>query len=165
MCLNFSTFPKHLLPIFMSWFCPAFWWWDSNIYLVFSVFTSRPISLPASIKVCVFLFFFMVSLVLRYMTQVFLVNNLLISLLFAGTFALCFWIEVVLWTTVTVYTRSKLFFSHIYDYYLFIYLLLDNCFWCKKHCETSFNLIRCGNISRKLFLISVSQQITSYKFL
>jgi hypothetical protein len=40
--LNCSTFSKHLLPIFMSWLCPAFWWWDSNIYLqlVFSVFTS-----------------------------------------------------------------------------------------------------------------------------
>jgi hypothetical protein len=37
----------------MSWFCPAFWWWESNIYLVFSVFTSRPISLLAPIKVCV----------------------------------------------------------------------------------------------------------------
>jgi hypothetical protein len=43
----------------MSWFCHAFWWRDSNIYLVFSVFTSRPTYLLASIKVCVF--FFMVS--------------------------------------------------------------------------------------------------------
>jgi hypothetical protein len=32
----------------MSWFCPAFWWRDSNLYLVFSVFTSRPTSLLAS---------------------------------------------------------------------------------------------------------------------
>jgi hypothetical protein len=24
--LNRSTFSKHLLSIFMSWFCPAFWW-------------------------------------------------------------------------------------------------------------------------------------------
>jgi hypothetical protein len=38
----------------MSWFCPAFWWRDSNMYSVFSAFTSRPTSLLASIKVCVF---------------------------------------------------------------------------------------------------------------
>jgi hypothetical protein len=51
--LNCVTFLKHLLAIFMSWFCPAFLWRESNIYLVFSVFSSRPTSLPASIKVCV----------------------------------------------------------------------------------------------------------------
>jgi hypothetical protein len=51
---------KHLSAIFMSRFCPAFWWWDSNIYLVFSVFTSRPTSLLVSVKVSVF--FFMVSI-------------------------------------------------------------------------------------------------------
>jgi hypothetical protein len=38
----------------MSWFCPTFWWWDSKMYLVFSVFTSRPTYLLASIKVYVF---------------------------------------------------------------------------------------------------------------
>jgi hypothetical protein len=38
--LNCATFLKHLSAIFMSWFCPPFWWRDSNIYLVFSVFTS-----------------------------------------------------------------------------------------------------------------------------
>jgi hypothetical protein len=38
---------KHLVPIFISWFCPAFWWRDSNIYLVFSVFASTPTSLLA----------------------------------------------------------------------------------------------------------------------
>jgi hypothetical protein len=48
--LNFATFSKHLLAIFMSQLCPAFWWRDSNIYLVFSVFTSRPTSVRASIK-------------------------------------------------------------------------------------------------------------------
>jgi hypothetical protein len=53
---NCATFSKHLLGIFMSWFCPAFWWWDSNMYLVFSVFTSRPTSLLASIKDSVFCF-------------------------------------------------------------------------------------------------------------
>jgi hypothetical protein len=34
--LNCCTFSRHLLPIFMPWFCPAFWWRDSNIYLVLS---------------------------------------------------------------------------------------------------------------------------------
>jgi hypothetical protein len=33
------------LPIFISWFCPAFWWRGSNIHLVFSAFTSRSTSL------------------------------------------------------------------------------------------------------------------------
>jgi hypothetical protein len=42
-----ATFSQHLLPILMSWFCPAFWWWDSSIYLVFTVFTSRWTSLLA----------------------------------------------------------------------------------------------------------------------
>jgi hypothetical protein len=45
-----------LLAIFMLWFCPAFWWWDINIYLVFSAFTSRPNSLLASIRVSIFLY-------------------------------------------------------------------------------------------------------------
>jgi hypothetical protein len=45
--LNCATFSKHLLTMFMSWFSPAFWWGDSNIYLVFSVFTSRLTSLLA----------------------------------------------------------------------------------------------------------------------
>jgi hypothetical protein len=44
-----TTISKHLLAIFMSWFCPAFWWRDSNMYLVLSVFTSRPTSSPVSI--------------------------------------------------------------------------------------------------------------------
>jgi hypothetical protein len=49
--LNCATFSKHLFHFFMSWFCPAFWWRHSNIYLDFCVFTSRPTSLLASIKV------------------------------------------------------------------------------------------------------------------
>jgi hypothetical protein len=36
--VNWATFSKHLLVIFMSRFCPAFWWWDSNIHSVFSVY-------------------------------------------------------------------------------------------------------------------------------
>jgi hypothetical protein len=51
--LNCATFSKVLLAIFMLWFCPAFWWRYSNIYLVFSAFTSRPISSLASIRVSV----------------------------------------------------------------------------------------------------------------
>jgi hypothetical protein len=30
ICYNCATFSNHLLTIFMSWFCPAFWWRDSN---------------------------------------------------------------------------------------------------------------------------------------
>jgi hypothetical protein len=52
--LSCDIFSKDLLAIFMSWFCPAFCWRDSNIYLVFSAFTSRPTSLLESIKVCAF---------------------------------------------------------------------------------------------------------------
>jgi hypothetical protein len=47
--LNCATFSKHLFPVFMSWFCPAFWWRGTNIYLIFSVFTYMPTSLLASI--------------------------------------------------------------------------------------------------------------------
>jgi hypothetical protein len=35
--LNCTTFSKHLLAILMSWFFPAIWWQDTNIYSVFSV--------------------------------------------------------------------------------------------------------------------------------
>jgi hypothetical protein len=49
-----QAFSKHLLAIFMSWFPPAFWWRDSNIYLVFSVFISRPTFILALVKVSVF---------------------------------------------------------------------------------------------------------------
>jgi hypothetical protein len=47
---------KDLLVILTSWFCPAFWWPDSNIYLASSAFTSRPTSLLLSIKVSMFFF-------------------------------------------------------------------------------------------------------------
>jgi hypothetical protein len=51
---NFATFSKCLLAIFMSWWCPAFWWRDSNTYLVCSVCTSRPISSLASSRALCF---------------------------------------------------------------------------------------------------------------
>jgi hypothetical protein len=54
--LNSDTFSNDLFPIFISRFWPAFWSRDTNIYLVFSMFTSRPTFLLASIRVCVFLF-------------------------------------------------------------------------------------------------------------
>jgi hypothetical protein len=57
---NCATFWKDPLAIIMSWFCPAFWWRNSNIYLDFSAFTSRTTFLLASIKVSVV--FFMVSM-------------------------------------------------------------------------------------------------------
>jgi hypothetical protein len=40
----------------MSRFWPTFWWRESNIYLVFSMFISRPTSLLASITACVLFF-------------------------------------------------------------------------------------------------------------
>jgi hypothetical protein len=43
--LNCDTFSNDLFAIFMSRFWPTFWWRDSNIYLVFSTFISRPTSL------------------------------------------------------------------------------------------------------------------------
>jgi hypothetical protein len=67
--LNCTTFLKHLLPIFVSWFWPVFWWQDSNQYLVFSVFTSRPTSLLASIKVCVFLYMVFILYIVRVLDQ------------------------------------------------------------------------------------------------
>jgi hypothetical protein len=54
--MYYATFSKYLLANFISWFCPAFWWRDSNMYLVFSAFISRPTSLLASIKVPVLFF-------------------------------------------------------------------------------------------------------------
>jgi hypothetical protein len=51
--LNCDTFPNNLFPIFISRFWPAFWSWDTNIYLVLSMSTPRPTSLLASIEVSV----------------------------------------------------------------------------------------------------------------
>jgi hypothetical protein len=61
-------FSKDLLAIFTSWFCPAFWWREGSIYLVFSAFTSRPTFLLASIKVSAFygILVFMVLMVFWY---------------------------------------------------------------------------------------------------
>jgi hypothetical protein len=42
--VNCATFSNDLFASFMSWFCPALLWRDSNVYLVFSVFTCRPTS-------------------------------------------------------------------------------------------------------------------------
>jgi hypothetical protein len=53
--LNFAMLSKDLFPIFMLCLCPAFWHLDTNIYLVFSGFTSRPTSLLASNRAFVFL--------------------------------------------------------------------------------------------------------------
>jgi hypothetical protein len=52
--LNCATFSKDLLLMFMLQFCPAFWWWGNNTYLVFSVFIPRPTSLLASEFLCFF---------------------------------------------------------------------------------------------------------------
>jgi hypothetical protein len=37
-----TIFPKHLSDIYMTRFWPTFWWRDSKVYLIFSVFASRP---------------------------------------------------------------------------------------------------------------------------
>jgi hypothetical protein len=55
-CLNCATFSRDLSGIVILWFCPAFLWRDSNIYLVFSAYTSRPTSALALIRVSVFSF-------------------------------------------------------------------------------------------------------------
>jgi hypothetical protein len=57
--LNCATFSKDLLSIVTSWFCPAFWWRDSNVHFASSSFTYRPSSLLTAIKV--YVFFFMLS--------------------------------------------------------------------------------------------------------
>jgi hypothetical protein len=44
------------------WFCPEFWWWDINIYLFFSAFTSRPTSFLASEFLC----FYGISIIFQY---------------------------------------------------------------------------------------------------
>jgi hypothetical protein len=54
--LNCDTFSRDLFAIFKCRFWPAFWWRNSNIFLVVSTLISRPTSLLASIKVSVFLF-------------------------------------------------------------------------------------------------------------
>jgi hypothetical protein len=52
--LSCDTFSNDLFAIFISRFWATFWWRDSSIYLVFSTFISRPISLLVSIKDSVF---------------------------------------------------------------------------------------------------------------
>jgi hypothetical protein len=48
--LNYSTVSNDSLTICMYPFCPAFWSRNMTIYLVFSAFTSKPISLLAISK-------------------------------------------------------------------------------------------------------------------
>jgi hypothetical protein len=50
----------HIFKESISWFCPAFWWWDGNFYLNFFVVTYGLTSLLASVKVSVL--FFMLSM-------------------------------------------------------------------------------------------------------
>jgi hypothetical protein len=52
--LNIATISKDLFAIFMLRFCPTFWLRDTNTYLVFCGFTSRPTSLLASNRDFVF---------------------------------------------------------------------------------------------------------------
>jgi hypothetical protein len=60
--LNFASFSKDVLAIFMLWSCLAFWWRDSKVTWVFFCVNSRQISLLASIIVesALFVFFFLV---------------------------------------------------------------------------------------------------------
>ena len=54
--LNCSILSEDLLSIRMLWFCPPLWSRDRTIYLVFSAFISRPVSLLATTKASVFFF-------------------------------------------------------------------------------------------------------------
>jgi hypothetical protein len=47
-------FSQDLLAISKLWFCPPFWWRDTTICLVFSLFTSRLTFLLVSDRVSVF---------------------------------------------------------------------------------------------------------------
>jgi hypothetical protein len=52
--LNFATLSKDLVRVFMSWFFPVSCSWDVSIYFVFTVFTSRPMSLRVTNKASMF---------------------------------------------------------------------------------------------------------------
>jgi hypothetical protein len=52
--LKCVTFSDDLFAIFMSQFSPAFWWWDTNIYFIFSTFIFGPISFLELIEVLCF---------------------------------------------------------------------------------------------------------------
>jgi len=54
--MNCSTLSKELLPTVIMLFCPAFWCRGMTMYVLFSAFTSRPISLLATAKAFVFFF-------------------------------------------------------------------------------------------------------------
>jgi hypothetical protein len=41
-CLMFVTFSADLLPVFILRFCYAFWWRDTSIFLILSLFISVP---------------------------------------------------------------------------------------------------------------------------
>jgi len=51
--MNFVTFSKDSLAVSKLWFCRAFWWQDTTLYLVFSLFTSTATFLLASNKISV----------------------------------------------------------------------------------------------------------------
>jgi len=54
--LNFATFSKDLLAISKLLFCPAVWWQDITIYLVFSVHTlDQPSFQPVTELLCFYL--------------------------------------------------------------------------------------------------------------
>jgi hypothetical protein len=63
----FASSLKDLVAISKFWFCPELWWWDTTIYLVFSVFNSRQTSLLASNRASVF--FFIVFMFLPHTTS------------------------------------------------------------------------------------------------
>ena len=58
LCSSLSVWSQvsHLFCIFMFWYCPAFCSQYMSIYVVFSAFTSRPVSLLEIKKVSVFNF-------------------------------------------------------------------------------------------------------------
>jgi hypothetical protein len=57
--LELLHFWKDVLAFSKIWFCPIFWWRDTMIYLVFSVFSSRPTSLLVSNRISVLCIFYL----------------------------------------------------------------------------------------------------------
>jgi len=97
--LNFSIFSEDFLATSKLYICPAFWWWDTTMYFVFPVFTSRPTSLLASNRVS--LFFFMVFMILP---------NILMSLAYTRNWYIPFDSSTssFSWTFLLTYSKVKL---------------------------------------------------------
>jgi hypothetical protein len=90
---------KGLFVIYMSWYCNAFWWRNSNIYLIASRFTFRPTSLLASITVFLFLFMAHMLCPSRFTPSAYASNWCVPLNHSSGLFA---------WTILTAYSKAKM---------------------------------------------------------